>query len=126
MLETISNYPLSFNIIKEWMIDKIKENNKGDFPDEFRAYIESENVHIQMLNDVLTYNPGILFSVLDDNNVFISIFRDFENHSFKFSIDGIVLDLEGFDNRNLADKEALIQGVKILEKNLSSVDEVTE
>jgi hypothetical protein len=125
MLETLSNFPLSFNIIKEWMILKIKENHKGDFPDEFRVYIESKNVHIQMLNDVLTHNPGILFSVLDANNVFISIYRDFEDNCFKFSIDGIKLDSK-FDDRNSADKSALINGVKVLEKNLSSVDELTE
>lgn len=124
MLESLSKFPLSFNILKDWMMGKIKESNKGEFPDEFKAYVESENVHVQMLTDVLKHNPEILFHLLDENDVFVSVYRDFNRNSFRYSIDCIEHD-EDFPDRSSANKEALINGVIILEKNLSNDIEVT-
>lgn len=125
MLEKFIDYPLSMQELKKWTIEKIKNSNKGEFTEEFEAYLESENVHTQMLDDVLKHNPGVLFSMLDRHNVFVSVFRNFETNRFGFSIDG-VNHAGDYSVREDANKAALIHGIQVLETNLLKKIEVTE
>lgn len=114
MLEKLNKYPLSLNKIRSWGAAKINENSNGKF------HVNPDNHELidPIINEVVTYNPVMLFNMFDDNDVFISIFRDVEKKCFGFSIDG-AFDKGCYSTRNETEKQAFNFALEVLEKNIA-------
>lgn len=72
----LENNPLSANLVREWMFNKLVESIKKDdsVPEEFKQYMLNEGIDNEKLAIFIDSNPRNLFDLFDDNNIIIEVF----------------------------------------------------
>lgn len=110
------------DVIREWYIKKLSENST-DAPEEF---VEAMKDRIDgMIISVAENNPSVLFSIFDQNDIFIFTvplddnlfgYKIFTGSTTKHDSPLIVVNDDNFPVRKCAEKAAIIEAVKIMDK----------
>lgn len=134
-INLLNKYPLSKNIIKEWMFNKLVESIKQDesVPENFKQYILNEGLDDEKLATMIDGQPRTLFDVFDENKIFICISvwtktpGNFENAEFGIALNATNKNNSNFSSRKEAELVAIEEAFEILENNLSpKIEENTQ
>lgn len=122
MNELFENYPKTTEIVREWFMNKMLESlNDQSVSEEFKEYMRNQGISNDNLFKVFEENPRALLDVLDENDVYINVTRDFENKTFRYSFDGKV-ESEDFAKRKDAEMNAVERAFFILEEKLNKTE----
>lgn len=117
VLKLFDEYPRARDVIKNWFLDKMLESFKDEtVPDDFKEHIRKQGLEDQQVAKIIGSNPRSLFSVLDENNLFIEIKL---NHAvstkptFSWGVNGST-STKWYETRTDAELDAVIECFKQL------------
>ena len=117
--EILETYPLSKKVIKEWFLQKmINSFDEFEGDESFKEYMLKLGVDDFQIEKIVDSSPRMLLDLFDSNDIYISII--YGENSFKY-----ILNNKEFKNskshktRASVEKEAILEGFKILEEQLT-------
>jgi hypothetical protein len=99
------------------MIESFKDET---VPEDFKEYMKKQGIDSSRIASMVNGNPRVLFSVLDEQGVYVQVSINLQNinkPSFTWSIDGQESN-EWYETRVDAEKNAIIKAFKTLEDKL--------
>jgi predicted transcriptional regulator len=126
-INLLNKYPLSKNIIKEWMFNKLVESIKQDesVPENFKQYILNEGLDDEKLATMIDGQPRTLFDVFDENDIVIETLL-YPSKEFTVKI-GNLATTNSWKTRKEAELFAIDAAFELLENNLSpKIEENTQ
>lgn len=115
--EILETYPLSKEVIKEWFLQKmIKSFDEFEGDDNFKEYMLKLGVDDFQIEKIIDSSPRMLMDVFDNYSIYISIM--YGENSFKYKLNDKEVKTN-HRNRVSVEKEAILEGFKILEKQLT-------
>lgn len=120
--DDLNKYPLCKKLIFNWYIKKMIESFKGtdNVTDEEVAKAAIQMVDEGLIVRVINNTPRLIFDVLDENDVKVSIFAG--ETAFRYSFDGGKVESIDYSLRKLAELDALSTGLEMLEDKLQKAN----
>ncbi len=119
--DLLEKHPKCTIVVKQWFLDRMIESFKDEtVPEDFKDYMRQQGIDSSRIASMVGSNPRILFSVLDEQHVYVQITINMQNlnkPSFTWSING----KDGgawYETRIEAEKEAIVNAFKTLEEKL--------
>lgn len=119
----LENNPLSANLIKEWIFNKLVESIKQDsnVPEDFKEYMLNEGIDNEKIAIFIDSNPRNLFDLFDEYNIVIEIFL-YPNNEFTTKI-GKQATTNSWKKRIEAEDFAIEAAFEILEQILKDQED---
>jgi hypothetical protein len=119
--ELLEKHPKATVVVKQWFLDRMIESFKDEtVPEDFKEYMKKQGIDSSRIASMVNGNPRVLFSVLDEQGVYVQVSINLQNinkPSFTWSIDGQESN-EWYETRVDAEKNAIIKAFKTLEDKL--------
>lgn len=116
-MELLSKYPKTTELINKWFVKQLIDSLQDDtIPEEFRKQYENFTIiDNKELERIIKSSPRALFDFFDTKKVYISIVRDYEHNTFRYTFDGKV-ESNDYSLRKEAEEAAIERAFKILEE----------
>lgn len=125
-LEILEKYPLSKKVIKDWFMKSMLESFKDEsVPEEFKQFMLDQGIEDEKVAKLIDVNVRILFDVLDENDIIVSIGYH-ENFGFNYSVGDINDQQHYLKTRKEAEHTAIEFAFQILEEQLTPAVEEME
>ena len=74
MIELLEKYPKAAKVVREYYLERLLESLEDkSLPDEFKVHVREQGITNETISGMIKDNPRLLFSVFDENNLFISV-----------------------------------------------------
>lgn len=119
----LNDYPETGKKIHDFYLDIMLvglEDSK--LPDDFKNDMRSKGVDMETIEKLIVSNPRILFDFFDANDLYVNTVVGFETvdnvATWRIEIDSVV-SAKTYPSRKLAEADAIIESVKIMEGRLT-------
>jgi hypothetical protein len=120
-LDLLEKHPKATIVVKQWFLERMIESFKDEtVPEDFKDYMKQQGIDTSRIASMVSGNPRILFSVLDEQHVYVQVTINLQNlnkPAFTWSINGKEKG-EWYENRVEAEKQAIVEAFKTLEEKL--------
>jgi len=126
MTELLEKYPKAAKVVREYYLEQLLESLKEkNLPDEFKEHVKQQGITDETVQGLVSGNPVLLFSVFDENEIYIDInvhkmamkIPDKEiGFSFKILNQDSILSF--YQTRKQAEQAAVEKSFELLEQKL--------
>lgn len=117
----LESHPKATVVVKQWFLDRMIESFKDEtVPEDFKEYMKQQGIDTARISSMISGNPRVLFSVLDEQNVYVQVTINLQNlnkPSFTWSVNGKESS-QWYETRIEAEKDAINHSFKVLEEKL--------
>lgn len=117
----LESHPKATVVVKQWFLDRMIESFKDEtVPEDFKDFMRQQGIDTTRISSMITGNPRVLFSVLDEQNVYVQVTINLQNlnkPSFTWSVNGKECS-QWYETRMEAEKDAIAEAFKVLEEKL--------
>jgi len=121
MTELLEKYPKAAKVVREYYLEQLLESLKEkNLPDEFKEHVKQQGVTDETVQGLVSGNPVLLFSVFDENEIYI----DIDVHIivpnklyFTYTIPPLSKNIE-YKTRKEAEEAAIREAFELLEQKL--------
>ena len=126
MTELLQKYPKAAKVVREYYLEQLLESLKEkNLPDEFKEHVKQQGITDETVQGLVKGNPVLLFSVFDQNEIYIDIdvnititsSKNTAYFSYKIPIASKSNDLL-FIKRKDAEEAAVKEAFELLEQKL--------
>lgn len=114
MLELLKTYPEAGKVVKDHFLSRMLEGlNDDNLPEDFKEHVKSMGMEDERIAKMVGSSPRALFDVFDENQIYINIIYDPNQHLFKYDVNGEMSNgLYAF--RKAAELDAIAEAFKLL------------
>lgn len=120
----LKQHPKVTALIKQWLLKDMKnslDKDQKEIPADLKPAIEELASSNERIIKIIEEHPRSLFDLLDEHEIYIDIYPNFEKEKLKgfhVSINAVEGDLISYSTRKQAEKEAILEAFKLLEEKL--------
>lgn len=121
VLDLLESHPKATTVVKQWFLDRMIESFKDEtVPEDFKEYMKQQGIDTSRVASMVSGNPRILFSVLDEHSVYVQVtinLQSLNKPAFTWSVNGKECG-QWYETRIDAEKDAINKAFKTLEEKL--------